>query len=41
MGDKSPKSVRRQETQKQAKTSAVDQQKKQAIAAKHVVLKKK
>ena len=41
MGDKSPKSVRRQATQKQAKNSASDQRKQQAIAAKQAVFKKK
>jgi hypothetical protein len=40
MGDKSPKSVRRNATQKQAKTSAGDQKKQQAIAAKRAVFKK-
>jgi hypothetical protein len=40
MGDKSPKSVRRQATQKQAKNTAVDQKKQQATAAKQVVFKK-
>ncbi len=40
MGDKSPKSVRRQKTQKQSKNSAADQKKRQAIAAKQVVFKK-
>jgi hypothetical protein len=40
MGDKSPKSVRRQTTQKQAKSSAADQKKQQAIAAKRSVFKK-
>ena len=34
MGDKSPKSVRRQATQKQVKSNAADQKKRQAIAAK-------
>jgi hypothetical protein len=41
MGDKSPKSVRRQATQKQARSSAADQKKQQAIAAKQAVFKKK
>ena len=41
MGDKSPKSARRNATQKQAKSSAVDQKKKNEIAAKQVVFKKK
>ena len=40
MGDKSPKSVRKHETQKQAKNSAADQKKRQAIAAKQVPFKK-
>jgi hypothetical protein len=40
MGDKSPKSVRRQATQKQAKSNAADQKKQQAIAAKQAVFKK-
>jgi hypothetical protein len=40
MGDKSPKSVRRQATQKQAKSSAVDARKQQAIAAKQAASKK-
>ena len=40
MGDKSPKSVRRQATQKQAKSSTADQQKRQAIAAKQAGPKK-
>ena len=41
MGDKSPKSARRNATQKQAKSSADDQKKQQAIAAKQIVFKKK
>jgi hypothetical protein len=40
MGDKSPKSVRKHETQKQAKNDAADQKKRQAIAAKQVPFKK-
>lgn len=40
MGDKSPKSVRRQADQKDAKTSAANSKKEQAIAAKRVVGKK-
>ena len=40
MGDKSPKSVRRQETQKQVKSSAADQKKRQAAAAKQAGFKK-
>jgi hypothetical protein len=40
MGDKSPKSVRKQESQKQAKNSAADQKKRQEIAAKQVPFKK-
>jgi hypothetical protein len=40
MGDKSPKSVRRQANQKDAKNSAASTKKEQAIAAKRVVFKK-
>jgi len=40
MGDKSPKSARRNATQKQTKHNAEDQKKQEAIAAKRVVLKK-
>ncbi len=40
MGDKSPKSVRKQENQKQVKTNAADQKKAQATAAKKVVGKR-
>jgi hypothetical protein len=40
MGDKSPKSVRRQEGQKQAKNNAADKKKKKEIAAKQVTFKK-
>lgn len=41
MGDKSPKSVRRQATQKQAKSSAAEQKKQQAITEKRSLFKKK
>ncbi len=41
MGDKSPKWVRRQATQKQAKSSAADQKKQQETAAKQAVFKKR
>lgn len=41
MGDKSPKSVRRQATQKEAKTNAAEQKKAQATAAKQAPFKKK
>jgi hypothetical protein len=41
MGDKSPKSVRRQATQKEAKSSAAEQKKAQATAAKQTPVKKK
>jgi hypothetical protein len=34
MGDKSPKAVRKQATQKQVKTSSANQKKQQAVAAK-------
>ena len=34
MGDKSPKAVRKQATQKQAKADSTNQKKQQAIAAK-------
>jgi hypothetical protein len=40
MGDKSPKSVRRNATQKQAKSNAADQKKQQTVAAKQTVFKK-
>jgi hypothetical protein len=40
MGDKSPKSVRRQATQKQAKSNAVGEKKQQAITAKQAVFKR-
>ena len=36
MGDRSPKSVQKQATQKQAKNKATNQQKRQAVAAKQV-----
>ena len=41
MGDKSPKSVRRQATQKEAKSSAAEQKNAQATAAKQTPVKKK
>lgn len=41
MGDKSPKSVRRQAAQKQTRENADSERKRQAITAKQVVLKKK
>ena len=40
VGDKSPKSVRKQASQKQAKANAEAQKKKQAAAAKQAVGKK-
>ena len=40
MGDKSPKSVRKQATQKQAKNDASNQKKRQEIAAKQVTFKR-
>jgi len=40
MGDKSPKSTRRQATQKQTKNDAADQKKQQAEAAKRAVFKR-
>ena len=40
MGDKSPKSVRKQAAQKQTKENAESQKKRQAVAAKQVVFKK-
>ena len=40
MGDKSPKSVRKHATQKQAKLNAEDQKKQQATAAKQVAFKR-
>lgn len=41
MGDKSPKASKKQASQKQAKSDRVDLKKKQDVAAKQVVLKKK
>ena len=41
MGDRSPKSIQKKSTQKQTKTASVDQQKKQAAAAKQAPTKKK
>ena len=41
MGDKSPKSVNKQASQKQAKASGTMQKKQQAIAAKQAAKKKK
>jgi hypothetical protein len=41
MGDKSPKSVNKQASQKQAKASGAMQKKQQAIAAKQAAGKKK
>ena len=41
MGDKSPKAVSKQATQKQTKTNSVVQQKNQAVAAKQAATKKK
>jgi len=41
MGDKSPKSVRRQAVQKQTRTKAENQKKQQAVVAKQGVPKKK
>jgi hypothetical protein len=41
MGDKSPKSVNKQASQKQAKASSANQKKQQAIAAKQAANKKK
>ena len=40
MGDKSPKSVRRKASQKQAKNDADERKKRKAAAAKQVVFKK-
>ncbi len=40
MGDKSPKSTRRQANQKQSKSNAADHKKQQAIAAKQNLFKK-
>ena len=41
MGDKSPKAAKKQASQKQAKSDRADQKKKQDVAAKQVLLKKK
>ncbi len=41
MGDKSPKAAKKQASQKQVKTDRADQKKKQDVAAKQVVGKKK
>ncbi len=41
MGDKSPKSNQKKTSQKQVKTSSANQKKKQAVAAKQAVGKKK
>jgi hypothetical protein len=41
MGDKSPKSVQKQASQKQTKNDSANQKKKQAIADKQTVTKKK
>ena len=41
MGDRSPKAVQKQATQKQNKTASANQKKQQAIAAKHVANIKK
>jgi len=41
MGDKNPKAAKKQASQKQAKTDKVDQQKKQAVAAKQAPPAKK
>jgi len=41
MGDKSPKAVNKKSTQKNSKASAVDQKKKQAVAAKSTAGKKR
>jgi hypothetical protein len=41
MGDKSPKSQQKQASQKKAKNDSADQKRKQAVAAKQVVGKKK
>jgi len=40
MGDRSPKAVQKQASQKKSKTDTADQKKKQAVAAKQVVGKK-
>jgi len=41
MGDRSPKSVQKQASQKQAKSDRVDQRKQQEVAAKQAAGKKK
>lgn len=41
MGDKSPKSVRKQAAQKQVRNNETDRKKQQAITAKQAVFKKK
>ena len=41
MGDKSPKAVQKQATQKGAKTASANQKKQQAVAAKQVPSTKK
>jgi hypothetical protein len=41
MGDKSPKAVQKQATQKQAKTASANQKKQQAVAAKQAANIKK
>jgi len=41
MGDKSPKSVKKQASQKQAKSDLANQKKKQDVAAKQAAGKKK
>jgi hypothetical protein len=41
MGDKSPKAVNKQATQKQTKTNSAAQKKNQAVAAKQAANKKK
>ena len=41
MGDKSPKAVQKQATQKQTKTASTNQKKQQAVAAKQAANTKK
>ena len=41
MGDRSPKAVKKQASQKQSKSDLADQKKKQDVAAKQVWAKKK
>jgi len=41
MGDKSPKSMRKQADQKQAKSNEDDRKKQAAVSAKQVLVKKK